>query len=58
MNEDAGVKLARAEQLSARQLIPAQDVDTARSDAKVAGGERPRRRHSYSRLAPPSSKHA
>jgi HlyD family secretion protein len=36
MNEDAGVKLARAEQLAARQLIPAQDVDTARSDARVA----------------------
>jgi HlyD family secretion protein len=36
MNEDAGVKLVRAEQLAARQLIPAQDVDTARSDAKVA----------------------
>jgi HlyD family secretion protein len=36
MNEDAGIKLARAEQLAARQLIPAQDVDTARSDARVA----------------------
>jgi HlyD family secretion protein len=36
MNEDAGTKLARAEQLAARQLIPAQDVDTARSDARVA----------------------
>ncbi|MEZ5292354.1 MAG: efflux RND transporter periplasmic adaptor subunit [Vicinamibacterales bacterium] len=34
--DDALVKLGRAEQLSARQLIPAQDVDTARSDAKVA----------------------
>ena len=36
MNEDAGIKLSRAEQLAARQLIPAQDVDTARSDARVA----------------------
>ncbi|MGE0811808.1 MAG: efflux RND transporter periplasmic adaptor subunit [Vicinamibacterales bacterium] len=34
--DDALVKLGRAEQLSARQLIPAQEVDTARSDAKVA----------------------
>lgn len=34
--EDAQVKLGRAEQLSARQLIPAQDVDTARSDGRVA----------------------
>ena len=36
MNEDADIKLSRAEQLAARQLVPAQDVDTARSDARVA----------------------
>lgn len=34
--EDAQVKLSRAEQLAARRLIAAQEVDTARSDAKVA----------------------
>jgi HlyD family secretion protein len=34
--DDARLKLSRAEQLSQRQLIPAQDVDTARSDARVA----------------------
>jgi HlyD family secretion protein len=34
--EDAQIKLARAEQLAKRQLIAAQEVDTARSDAKVA----------------------
>lgn len=34
--DDAGVKLRRAEQLAARQLIAAQEVDTARSDARVA----------------------
>lgn len=34
--EDAQVKLGRAEQLAERQLIPRQDVDTARSDARVA----------------------
>ncbi|MEZ5287360.1 MAG: efflux RND transporter periplasmic adaptor subunit [Vicinamibacterales bacterium] len=34
--DDANVKLTRAEQLAARQLIAAQEVDTARSDARVA----------------------
>lgn len=34
--EDAQLKLSRAEQLAARQLIAAQEVDTTRSDAKVA----------------------
>ena len=34
--EDAVLKLKRAEQLAAAQLLPAQDVDTARSTARVA----------------------
>lgn len=34
--DDARIKLSRAEQLAARQLIAAQEVDTARSDARVA----------------------
>ncbi|HEX8029696.1 MAG TPA: efflux RND transporter periplasmic adaptor subunit, partial [Vicinamibacterales bacterium] len=34
--EDAQIKLRRAEQLAADQLIPQQDVDTARSTARVA----------------------
>jgi HlyD family secretion protein len=34
--DDAQVKLGRAEQLAARQLIAQQDVDTARSNARVA----------------------
>jgi HlyD family secretion protein len=34
--EDAQLKLKRAEQLAADQLIPQQDVDTARSTARVA----------------------
>ena len=34
--DDAQVKLGRAEQLAARQLLPAQDVDTARLNARVA----------------------
>ena len=35
-HEDARMKLGRAEQLAARQLLAAQDVDTARSNARVA----------------------
>lgn len=35
--EDAQLKLKRAEQLAADQLLPQQDVDTARSTARVAG---------------------
>lgn len=34
--EDARLKLSRAEQLAARQLIAAQEVDSGRSDARVA----------------------
>ena len=34
--EDAQLKLKRAEQLAAEQLLPRQDVDTARSTARVA----------------------
>ena len=34
--EDSKVKLGRAEQLATRQLIAAQEVDTARSDTRVA----------------------
>ena len=34
--EDAQLKLKRAEQLAADQLLPQQDVDTARSTARVA----------------------
>ncbi|MEO8682660.1 MAG: efflux RND transporter periplasmic adaptor subunit [Vicinamibacterales bacterium] len=34
--EDAQLKLKRAEQLAASQLLPQQDVDTARSTARVA----------------------
>jgi HlyD family secretion protein len=34
--EDAQLKLRRAEQLAADQLLPRQDVDTARSTARVA----------------------
>lgn len=34
--DDAQVKLRRAEQLAERQLIAAQEVDTARSDGRVA----------------------
>jgi HlyD family secretion protein len=36
LRDDAQVKLGRAEQLAARQLIAAQEVDTARSNARVA----------------------
>jgi len=35
-HEDARIKLGRAEELAARQLIAAQEVDTARSNARVA----------------------
>jgi HlyD family secretion protein len=34
--EDARIKLGRAEELAVRQLIAAQEVDTARSNARVA----------------------
>ena len=34
--EDSKIKLGRAEQLATRQLIAAQEVDTARSDTRVA----------------------